>query len=445
MAGRERRGRAIVVAALGALLTGALVWPAAAAADVAELVPDGAPSLVTVEPAQGGGFRYLVDGQPSVFIGVGYNPIYRYLPDGERESNYRRDFAMLRDAGVNIITGWDEDKGYEQDAFDELTLTVADQHGLGVVMPMYLPPEGDYENPALVDALLDSARERIEQFKDFHAVRMWGLGNEVLWEMPPEQHPAFIRAYLQLADLFHELDPNHPVVYREAEDRFVPEIVQALRDTGDMRPWLLYGTNIYNHDVRPILSHWPEYGLDRPLIVSEFGTQGDTPDQRAQGYLAMWRSIRCYPYVLGGAPYAWTTAGPEPTDKIWGLMDAQSRPVDGTFGLLSAAWRADTVDGASGCQPAAQPEFVPPSSPLPQPRAPAPRPTVGVALSLSVGSAGQAKPSVATLPSPTAGPQSQKPASSSPAAHPPARPRPSPVGTPPPICRVNHSLRVCRH
>jgi len=115
-----------------------------------------------------------------------------------------------------------------------------------------------------------------------------------------------------------------------------------LQDSGDMRPWLLYGMNVYDKDVRPILRDWPDYELDRPVLVSEFGAEGDTPEERAQGYLDMWRGIREFPqYVIGGAPYVWTTEGPEPTDEIWGLMDGESRPVDGTFALLSQAWRQE--------------------------------------------------------------------------------------------------------
>ena len=95
-------------------------------------------------------------------------------------------------------------------------------------------------------------------------------------------------------------------------------------------------------DIRPVLARWPNYELDRPTLVSEFGAEGETAEERAQGYLDMWRGIREFPqYVIGGAPYVWTTAGPEPTDKIWGLMDRNSKPVDGTFALLSRAWRQE--------------------------------------------------------------------------------------------------------
>ncbi|HLY67050.1 MAG TPA: glycoside hydrolase family 2 TIM barrel-domain containing protein, partial [Chloroflexota bacterium] len=213
---------------------------------------------------------------------------------------------------------------------------------IGVVMPLNLPPDGDYRDAQFVAELMDQARTKVTRFKDNPALRMWGVGNEVMSGMDPDMYPAFLDAYMQIVDLFHQLDPNHPVIYREAEDEVVPVLAEKLQDSGDMRPWLLYGMNIYDKDPRPLLDRWPSYGLDRPLVISEFGSQGDNPGERAQAYLDMWHAIRVYsPYVIGGAPYAWTAAGPEPTDKIWGLMDAQSRPVDRTFELLSQAWRLE--------------------------------------------------------------------------------------------------------
>ncbi len=302
------------------------------------------PSHVTTVKELDGSYSYLVNGVPQLFIGMGYNPIYRYLTDEQRAANYRRDFAILRQAGVNTITGWDADKGYEQDKFDELTLNLANEYGIGVIMPLNLPPEGDYTDPVFVNDLMEQARAKVQRFKDFPALRMWGVGNEVYWEMDPDMYPAFSDAYLRIVDLFHELDPNHPVIYRESEDRYVEDFAASLQNSGDMRPWLLYGMNVYDQDLNAILDRWPDYGLDRPVLVSEFGATGDTTEERAQGYLDLWKAIRAHPdYVIGGAPYVWWTNGPEPTDAIWGLMDSNSQPVDSTFAALSEAWRSEPM------------------------------------------------------------------------------------------------------
>ena len=312
--------------------------------------PNGTASKVTWEKAPDGSYKYVVNGHPEEFIGMGYDPIYRHLSDQQRTEYYKRDFAIMRDAGVNTIMGWDEDKGYDQDKFDELTLNVANEYGIGVVMPLNLPPWGEYDDPGFVNLLLDQARAKVTRFKDYPAVRLWGVGNEVFGYMDPEMWPSFTQAYLKIADVFHQMDPNHPVIYREAEDVYMDNFGWMLRESGDMRPWLLYGMNVYNKDLDPFLNRWPSWGLDRPLLISEFGAEGISPEQRANGYMEMWQSIDAHrKYVIGGAPYVWTTEGPEPTDKIWGLMDGNSQAVDSTFAQLAQLWRAEP--GANGLAP----------------------------------------------------------------------------------------------
>lgn len=310
------------------------------------------PSVVTVERTGDSSYRYLVNGTPQLFIGMGYNPIYRDLEYEERATMYDRDFRMLCEAGVNHIVGWDADKGYEQDKFDELTLDYAYKYGIGVVMPFYLPADGDYRDASFRETLLNEAREKIERFKNHPAIRMWGVGNEVLLDMTNRRmRIPFGRFYLQLADLFHALDPNHPVIYRESGDYFIPAIRSVLKDPSSPRPWLLYGMNIYDSDeLERILDVWPSAGLNRAIIVSEFGAEPTDDFDRAEGYAFMWRTIRDHPdYVLGGAPYAWTTAGPEPTDIIWGLMDRYSDPVDDTLRLLAEEWRRESLSNGQ-CQ-----------------------------------------------------------------------------------------------
>ena len=452
-------------------------------------VAEAAGSVVSTVQKPDGSYAYVVNGREQTFIGMGYDPIYRYLPDAQRKANYERDFTILQQAGVNTITGWDADKGYEQDKFDELTLDTAQEHGLGVIMPLNLPPEGDYTDPDFVASLLEQGRQKLLRFRDHPALRMWGVGNEAFWgmdpgmyaafeqayvriadrfhqldpnhpviyrdlspavraaayrrdfqilhqagvntitgwdadkgyeqdkfdeltlnmanqygigvvmpiympadvnytdpdligsllkttvakvqryrinpalrmwgvgnevlvKMPPEMDAAFLQVYLNVIDLVHQMDPYHPVIYREAEDEFVPMLAQLLRDSGDRRPWLLYGMNVYDKDPEPLLRRWPSYGLDRPLFVSEFGSQGAGLGGRPAGYASMWRSIRGHPdYVLGGAPYAWSVDGPEPTDKLWGLTNSLGLPVDGTLAALQQLWLQEPRANHGTCLP----------------------------------------------------------------------------------------------
>ncbi len=307
------------------------------------------PSFVSVEKVGENHYRYMVNGAPTVFIGMGYNPIYRNLTPEQRAANYRRDFKILCEAGVNHITGWDADKGYEQDKFDELTLDLAQEYGIGVLMPLNLPPEEDYRDPAFLNQLRIQAVAKINRFKNHPALRMWGVGNEVLTEMPRSMYVPYRRFYRELADMFHALDPNHPVIYREAEDTFIRAISMSLSNPRP-RPWFQYGMNIYSLELERILAEWPEAGLNRPVFISEFGAEEYWFENRAEGYVNMWRMLRAHPeYVLGGAPYVWTTEGPEPTDKKWGLMDRDGRPIDGAFAGLAAEWRQEPDNQGRTC------------------------------------------------------------------------------------------------
>ncbi len=330
-------------------LAGLLLTTVAAPAQGQTPAKPAPPSIVTVGNV-GMRYTYMVNGKESVFIGMGYNPIYRTLTPPQRTAAYRRDFKILCQAGVNTITGWDLDKAFAQDKFDELTLDAAQQYGIGVVMPMYMPPDRDYTDPGLLGYVLNETVGKVQRFKDHPALRMWGVGNEVLMVMPPEMHASFLQVYLNVIDLIHQIDPNHPIIYREGEDQFVPMLAQLLQDSGNPRPWLQYGMNIYDKDPEPLLRGWPSYGLNRPLFITEFGFEGTNPAERAQGYVKMWRGIRAHPdYVMGGAPYAWSAAGPEPTDAKWGLMNANSVPVDETFARLSQQWRMEPKANGPNC------------------------------------------------------------------------------------------------
>ncbi|MSQ15666.1 MAG: hypothetical protein EXR50_07380 [Dehalococcoidia bacterium] len=317
---------------------------------------EAAPSIVTIERSEDGSFHYMVNGTPEIFIGMGYNPIYRNFTDDDRTAYYRRDFQILCKAGVNHILGWDFDKGVDQDKFDEQILDIAHEYGIGVMMPFYLPPNGDYTNEEFLSELVLEAANKVGRFKNHPALRMWGVGNEVMGELSDEMRRAFVIFYLKIADIVHYTDPDHPVIFREAEDPFVPEISAILMDDPVQRPWLLYGANVYSLEIRRILDEWPQQGMERPLFVTEFGADPAWDGGRTANYVLMWREIRSHPeYVLGGAPYAWTTEGPELTDKIWGLMDANAKPVDGTFQGLTQEWLSEERPTNTHCSQEVEP------------------------------------------------------------------------------------------
>jgi hypothetical protein len=311
----------------------------------AQTAPTG-PSRVRIE---GTGFRYTytVNGSPEVIRGFGYNLLPGLEGDAARQAQFRRDFRAIRAAGGNTIVGW------EQRRFDRLLLDAAAENGLGVILPFELPPDADYADAGVRAELTGRALAWVAAYRDHPALRMWGLGNEVIHDMAlptPERVAAFARFLVEAADAVHALDPDHPVIYREAEDVFVvPYLTRAFAERPAERPWFVYGMNFFTFRLEEALARWPARGLPGPVVVSEYGPLGYLPAARPVGYVRLWRTLRGYPdYVLGGLAYVWHHRGPDPADPEFGLVDDDDVPRDGSLAALAGEYGS----GESGAPPA---------------------------------------------------------------------------------------------
>jgi hypothetical protein len=335
----------VTVAAPPSLVTGAAVSPTEPALTGPATAAATGPSIVAVT---GSGYRYqyTVNGNPQVIRGIGYNVRYRRLPDEERARLLDRDFAALRRSGVNTVFGWTPEE------FDTLLLDTAQRHGLGVAPPFELDPEADYADPAVRERITTEVLAWVAAHREHPALRMWAIGNEVLHKlvypswMPIRSDPAweqrareFAVFYVELIDRVRAADPNHPIVHRDAEDAYLTWLRDALQ-AGGKRPWFIYGVNAYTPRLAEILTSWPSQGWDVPLLVSEFAPGGMSPVDRPAGFRSMWKMIRgANGWVLGGAVYAWTTDGPEEVDRVFGLVDAEGKPVDGAYATIGSIFR----------------------------------------------------------------------------------------------------------
>ena len=296
-------------------------------------------------------WEYVVDGSPETIRGVGYNPWYAGLSPAQRTALYNRDFSEMRRLGINTIEGWFETQ------FDSTTLDAAARNGIGVLMPFELNQDWDYTDPSVRAGILDRLSAYVEKYKDNPAVRMWSPGNENLhrvlyahWvsqaNVPAARAKAdaFAAFLPEVVDRIHELDPNHPVVYRDAEDVYLQWITDAFARAGGDRPWLVYGANVYSAGrLQDIISKWPSVWPGHALLISEYAPGGVGPMERPLGFQQQWQVIRSNPgVVLGGLAYTWATNGPEDLDRVFGLVDPNGVPTDGALAALSAAYLADT-------------------------------------------------------------------------------------------------------
>ncbi len=307
------------------------------------------PSVVTIVPAgDGRGWQYRVNGRPEIVHGIGYNAVTAGEPLDQRAAQYDRDFASISETGANTIVGWSEGE------FDDLLMQKAAEHGLGVILPFHLGPtyvlsEPDYayEDPSVRRQLLDAVSRRVEQYRNYPSLRMWGLGNEVLHAIAwahgsPAHSQAFADFLVEAADRVHQEDPNHPVIYRDAEDWYVKPVIQALASKPKPRPWFVYGMNFFTTRLQSALDSGPVSRLAQPLMISEFGPVGLRSEARPAGYRGLWEIIRSHrDRVLGGSAYVWSTAGPEPLDRTFGLTDASGRPVDSSLAELASLYQAE--------------------------------------------------------------------------------------------------------
>ncbi|MDP2660769.1 MAG: glycoside hydrolase family 2 TIM barrel-domain containing protein, partial [Dehalococcoidia bacterium] len=280
-------------------------------------------------------YTYSVNGQPMRIKGVGYNSLYSSLSRAERAARYDWDFSEMRAVGVNTILGW----GLQN--FDELTLDKAQEYGLGVVMPYRLATDGDYADPGYQQVVEQSVKDWVQRYRGYPALRIWGIGNEVIHAINPftPRAKAFAQFYIRLADEVHSLDPDHPVLYRDAEDVNLGPIKGVLDKNRISRPWLVYGGNFFTNRICEALPDWPKKGMDLPVLISEFAPSGLSPEDRPKGYLHMLQCIsKAYPMVLGAFPYVWMTEGPEAIDRTMGLVGADVQPVDGSLWAIGRAF-----------------------------------------------------------------------------------------------------------
>lgn len=89
-------------------------------------------------------------------------------------------------------------------------LAEANKNGLTVMLGLDVARERhgfDYNDPKAVAAQLQKLRADVLKYKDNPAVLFWGIGNELNLEYT---NPKVWDAVQQIAQMIHEVDPNHP-------------------------------------------------------------------------------------------------------------------------------------------------------------------------------------------------------------------------------------------
>jgi hypothetical protein len=316
-------------------------------------------------------FTLVVNGYPTYVKGMNYNVNYTELPDDVKRKFHQRDFQIMRNAGVNAVIGWG--------VYDQATLDIANENGIGVVMPFELDPTGAYENKNYRDHIKDEFRKFVNTYK--YSPALWGWnpgGDELLHRMEMELHrtPDKLQSaadfLLELSTLAYSLDPNHVSIVKEPRDLYVPYIEESVRRVRARQPasdpsnYLIFASNTYGKpdDVALVLNSTKKCIEDRvgvALVVGEFAPFGLARNDRPTHYAMMWNTVRQvssiggFAYVFG--PDQPNPEAPNPYDPLrllvseFSLVDNEGNPVDGSLNALANQWRQQPVDFQNPASP----------------------------------------------------------------------------------------------
>lgn len=194
----------------------------------------------------GDGYTLLRDGKP-------------YFIKGAGGTSY---MDKLKAYGGNSIRTWSTQDG--QDVLDE-----AQRLGLTVTMGIGMGTERhgfNYDDTAAVAEQLNRVRQDVLKYKDHPALLAWGIGNELNLEYT---NPKVWDAVNQVAEMIHELDPNHLVTtmlagINQKEIGYIKAKCPAL----DLIAVQVYG------GLASVPEKISSTGWDKAYIVTEWGPTG---------------------------------------------------------------------------------------------------------------------------------------------------------------------------
>jgi hypothetical protein len=274
-------------------------------------IPTGAaiakPSVVTIRETAGK-YQLYVDGAPFFIKGAG----------GDASK------SLLKEIGGNSYRTWGADNLGA--ALDE-----AQKLGLMVTVGIWLGHQEqgfNYNSADQVAAQYEMVRQVILKYRDYPAVLMWGVGNE-MEGYGKGDNAAIWSAVNNIAALVKKLDPNHPVMTIIAEiggDR-VKNINRLCPDID------VIGINSYA-GVTSIPQRYKQAGGIKPYVITEFGPPGvwelpkdnigavDEPTSTAKGeiYKTAWdKAIANQNLCLGGYAFTWGSKQ-EATSTWFGML-----------------------------------------------------------------------------------------------------------------------------
>jgi beta-glucuronidase len=263
------------------------------------------------------------------------------------------DFQLMKDIGVNAIRFYVPNKtaiGYDPALVNKpLLRDLYEKYGISVIAGDYLgaytlgsgatwEKGTDYTDPQQRRTMLATVRAKVLDLKDEPFLLMWILGNENnmaadysgvnATRTNASVHPEAYAQFLQeVAQMIHQLDPNHPVAVGNIETDLLDKYNQ-------LAPAIdVLGINSYRGS-QGFGDLWEDVRgkFDRPVLITEYGCdayfQGRGVDEEGQ-FEYHRGNFRDIVFNQAGGPYAGNAIGGvifEYTDEWW--KDTRNDPND---------------------------------------------------------------------------------------------------------------------
>lgn len=207
------------------------------------------------------------------------------------------DIERFAAHGGNSIRTWSTmSRGQDTRAL----LDTAHAHGVTVALGLSMQPERrgfNYDDTEAVAEQLEILRGEVLKYRDHPAVLFWVIGNELNHSYT---NPGVYDAVNGVAEMIHELDPNHPTT--TTTSGFKPKVnaeIRARAPALDFFSFQMYGS------IFALRERLARSGFDEPFAVTEWGAIGywemDTTDwgvpfettssEKADTFLRAYRDV----------------------------------------------------------------------------------------------------------------------------------------------------------
>ncbi|HVO22586.1 MAG TPA: glycosyltransferase [Candidatus Margulisiibacteriota bacterium] len=262
--------------------------------------------------------KFLFRGSDKLFLrGVSYGPFAVAAhgdPFPERDM-VQRDFALMRDLGVNCFRTFTPPP--------EWLLDLAEEYDLGVLVGLPWTQHVCFlDDPAVAAGIRKQVATGVEACKQHPAVYAFLIGNEIPPDVVRWHQPERVRAFLrELYDIVKRIEPDALVSYANFPTTEYLDL--------DFLDFVSF--NVYLHrerDFRRYLSRLQNLAKDKPLVLTEFGIDSIREGAAEQAHILSWQVRAAFESgVAGTVVFSWTddwfTGGFQMEDWAFGVVDRE--------------------------------------------------------------------------------------------------------------------------